>query len=126
VIFRRFIIRLAERIARENGHLGIVTGDNIGQVASQTLENLAASDDVSGLPVYRPVATYDKQEIVDLARRIGTYQMSVEEYKDCCSLVAAKHPSTRVRVERAREAEREIGIDGVLEKTMKQLESIEI
>jgi len=126
VVFRRFILRLAERIARENGHLGIVTGDNIGQVASQTLENLAAADDAAGLPIYRPLATYDKQEIIDLARRIGTYEMSVEEYKDCCSLVAAKHPSTRVKVEKAREAEQEIGMEAIIEKTMEQLESIEI
>jgi thiamine biosynthesis protein ThiI len=126
VVFRRFILRLAERIARENGHLGIVTGDNIGQVASQTLENLAAVADSTTLPVYRPLLTYDKQEIVALAERIGTYRISIEEYKDCCSLVAAKHPSTRVRPEKARAIEEEIGIGSIIEKTLEQAECVEI
>jgi len=126
VVFRRFILRLADRIAKENGCLGIVTGDSIGQVASQTLENLAAANEAAALPVYRPLLTYDKQEIIALAKRIGTYGLSIEEYKDCCSLVAAKHPSTRVRVERARRIEEEIGIGSIIEKTMAELEVVEL
>ncbi len=126
VVFRKFIIRLADRIAKENGSLGVVTGDNIGQVASQTLENLAAVNDATTLPIYRPVVSYDKQEIINLAKRIGTYDVYIEEYKDCCSLVAVKHPSTRVKVETAKKLEQEIGIDEIIEKTMMQVEMIEV
>jgi len=126
VVFRKFMIRLADRVAKANGHLGIVTGDNIGQVASQTLENLYAINDATEIPIYRPLATYDKQEIVNLSRRIGTYELSIKEYKDCCSLVAATHPSTRVRPSKAREAEDSIGMESIIEKTVAQVEVIDI
>ncbi len=125
VVFRRFLLRLASRIAAENGHLGLVTGDSIGQVASQTLDNLLAVNEAASLPVYRPLATYDKQEIVSLAKRVGTYDLSIEDYKDCCSLVAAKHPSTKVKPEKARAIENEINIQDIVEKTLAQTETIE-
>jgi thiamine biosynthesis protein ThiI len=126
IIFRRFIFRLANRIARDHMHLGIVSGDNIGQVASQTLENLSAVNDASTIPIYRPLATFDKQEIIDLSKKIGTYDLSIEEYKDCCSLVAPRHPSTRVKPEAASKAEQEIGIGRIVEKTIEQMEVVEI
>lgn len=126
VLFRRFLFRLAGCVAEKEGHLGVVSGDNIGQVASQTLENLAAVQSACSLPIYRPVLTYDKQEIVDLARKIGTYEISVQEYKDCCSLVAAKHPSTRMKIELAQRLEKEIKMEEIIDKTLEQLEIIEI
>jgi len=125
VLFRRFIFRLADRIAKANNHLGIVSGDNIGQVASQTLENLLAINDVTEIPIYRPLATFDKQGIVDLSKRIGTYELSIQEYKDCCSLVATKHPSTKVKQEKAREAGEKMGMENIIEKTMVQIEVVE-
>jgi thiamine biosynthesis protein ThiI len=126
VIFRRFIFRLASRIAAEYGHLGIVSGDNIGQVASQTLENLYSTSAAASIPVYRPLVTYDKQEIINQAKRIRTFDISVEEYKDCCSLVAMKHPSTKVKAEYANKIEDQIEIEKIVEKTMKQIDIIEI
>lgn len=126
VVFRRFILRLADRLAEEQGYLGIFTGDNIGQVASQTLENLRATNRATTFPIYRPLLTYDKQEIVNLAKDIGTYDLSVEDYKDCCSLVAMRHPSTKVKPEIAEEIEKEIQIDEVVEKTLGLVETVEI
>jgi thiamine biosynthesis protein ThiI len=126
VVFRRFIIRLASAIAKEHDQLGIVTGDNLGQVASQTLENLLATSNASDLPIYRPLITYDKQEIISLSKKIGTHDLSIEEYKDCCSLVAMKHPSTKVKLEVAQDIEEKIEIEKIVEKTMDQIEILEI
>jgi thiamine biosynthesis protein ThiI len=126
VVFRRFIIHLANRLAKEHGYHGIITGDSIGQVASQTAENLLATDEASQLPVYRPLIGFNKQEIVDLAMKIGTYEASIEPYKDCCSLVAHKSPCTRVPLCIAKRMEDEIRIDEVVERSLKQIEIIEI
>jgi len=119
VIFRRFIFRIANSIAEKYGHMGFVTGDSVGQVASQTLENLYAATDASDYPVYRPVIGYDKKEIVELAEKIGTYGISIEKYKDCCSLVSEKHPATKAKLKDVKKDE--IGI----EETMKDIEIIE-
>ncbi|NYZ73771.1 tRNA 4-thiouridine(8) synthase ThiI [Candidatus Micrarchaeota archaeon] len=126
VVFRRFIIHLANRLAKEHGYHGIITGDSIGQVASQTAENLLATDEASQLPVYRPLIGFNKQEIVDLAMKIGTFDISIEPYKDCCSLVAHKSPCTRVPLHIAKKMEDEIRIDEVVEKSLKDMEIIEI
>ncbi len=120
VLFRRFILRLANEIAKKEGYLGIVTGDNIAQVASQTLENLYATNTASELPVYRPLLTYNKSEIIENARAIGTYELSLQEYKDCCSLVAMKHPTTRAKKEEVESIEKEIEIEGVVMRAVAQ------
>jgi len=126
VLFRRFIFRLANRIAEKEGHLGFVTGDSIGQVASQTLENLLATTAASDYPVYRPLVGHDKQEIVDLAKKIGTYDISIQEYRDCCSLVAEKHPATRAKLPAVKNEEEKIGIGEIVEKTIKGMEVVEL
>lgn len=126
VVFRRFMLKLANRLAQEHGYLGLVTGDNVGQVASQTLDNLLATNEASALPVYRPLVAYDKQEIINLAKKIGTYDVSIKEYKDCCSLVAQKHPSTKVKLEKVKKIELEAGIDDAVEKTLKTIKIIKV
>lgn len=126
VLFRRFIIRLANRIARENGYLGIVTGDNLSQVASQTLENLYVTNTVSEIPIYRPVLTYDKTEIISYAEKIGTYSISIQEYRDCCSLVSAKHPATHAKEGKLKEIEGSINIDEIIDKTLALVTRYEI
>ncbi len=126
VVFRRFIMHLANALAKEHGYQGIITGDSIGQVASQTAENLLATNEASQLPVYRPLIGFNKQEIVDLAMKIGTFDISIEEYKDCCSLVATKSPCTRVPLSVAKRMEEEINIEEVVEKSLKQMELVEI
>ena len=88
VIFRRFMTRIAEQLALQEGAGGLVVGDSLGQVASQTLDNIAACSQVATLPILRPLLTYDKQEIVELAKHIDTYQISMKPYKDCCSILA--------------------------------------
>lgn len=92
IIMRRYMMRIAEHIGRENNCLGLITGESIGQVASQTLQSLAATNEVCTLPVYRPVIGFDKQEIVDIAERINTYETSILPYEDCCTIFVAKHP----------------------------------
>jgi thiamine biosynthesis protein ThiI len=96
VIFRRFMTRVAERLASEQGAQALVVGDSLGQVASQTLENIVANSQAGELPILRPLLTRDKEEIVELAKRINTYQLSLKPYKDCCSILA-KRPKLKPR-----------------------------
>lgn len=95
IIMRRYMMRIAEHIARETECLGLVTGESIGQVASQTMSSLAATDEVCGMPVYRPLIGFDKQEIVEVSERIGTYETSIQPFEDCCTIFVAKHPVTK-------------------------------
>ncbi len=119
VVFRRFMTRAAERLAQRRGAGGLFTGDNLGQVASQTLENLAAVDRVVTMPVFRPLIAYDKQEIIDLSQRIGVFDIAKQPYKDCCSIIA-RHPATVARYEHIAEIEEAIGIERLLESTLAQ------
>ncbi len=100
IIYKRQMLREASRIAARDGAQALVTGDSLGQVASQTLANIQAIYDASELPLLPPLIGMDKEEIIDLARRIGTFEPSIEEYCDICSFLVAKHPETRARPER--------------------------
>jgi thiamine biosynthesis protein ThiI len=115
VLFRYFMRRFAERIASAVDAKAVSFGDSIGQVASQTLENIAAVDQGSHLPVLRPLLTYNKQETIDLARKLGIYEAAVLPYKDCCAMVST-HPNTRVAKERVREAYDKLNLDGLIEE----------
>ena len=95
IIMRRYMMRIAQKIAEENGSLGLVTGESIGQVASQTMQSLLATNDVCAMPVYRPLIGMDKQEIVEFSEKIGTYETSILPYEDCCTIFVAKHPVTK-------------------------------
>lgn len=95
IIMRRYMMRIAEHIAKETGCLGLITGESIGQVASQTLNSLVATNEVCSLPVYRPLIGFDKQEIVEVSNKIGTYETSIQPYEDCCTIFVAKHPVTK-------------------------------
>lgn len=95
IIMRRYMMRIAEHFAKETGSLGLVTGESIGQVASQTMQSLAATNAVCTMPVYRPLIGFDKQEIVDLSEKIGTYETSIQPFEDCCTIFVAKHPVTK-------------------------------
>lgn len=92
---RRYMMKIAEHFAKETDCLGLITGESIGQVASQTMQSLAATDEVCTLPVYRPVIGFDKQEIVDISEKIDTYRLSILPYEDCCTIFVAKHPVTK-------------------------------
>ena len=95
IIMRRYMMRIAEHIAQETGCLGLITGESIGQVASQTMSSLIATNEVCQLPVYRPLIGFDKQEIVELSEKIGTYETSILPFEDCCTIFVAKHPVTK-------------------------------
>lgn len=98
IIMRRYMMRIAEHIAKEESCLGLITGESLGQVASQTMHSLAATNEVCTLPVYRPLIGFDKMEIVDIAERIGTYETSILPYEDCCTIFVAKHPVTKPNI----------------------------
>ena len=95
IIMRRYMMRIAEEIARKSGCLGLITGESIGQVASQTMQSLMATNDVCTIPVYRPLIGFDKQEIVEVSEKIDTYETSIQPYEDCCTIFVAKHPVTK-------------------------------
>jgi len=95
IIMRRYMMRIAETIAQKTECLGLITGESIGQVASQTMASLVATNEVCELPVYRPLIGFDKQEIVEVSEKIGTYETSILPYEDCCTIFVAKHPVTK-------------------------------
>ncbi len=112
VLYRRAMLRVAERIARRTRCQAIVTGESLNQVASQTLENMAAIDRVAHLPVLRPVVGLDKQEIIALAERVGTYELSILPHQDCCSFLQPQHPATRTTHRACEAAEAALDVDG--------------
>lgn len=95
IIMRRYMMKIAEHIAKENDCLGLITGESIGQVASQTLQSLMCTNDVCTLPVYRPLIGFDKMDIVEISEKINTYETSILPYEDCCTIFVAKHPVTK-------------------------------
>lgn len=108
IIMRRYMMRIAEAIARETECLGLITGESIGQVASQTMSSLIATNEVCELPVYRPLIGFDKEEIVEVAKKIDTYETSIQPFEDCCTIFVAKHPVTKPNVKIIRKHENHI------------------
>lgn len=128
IIMRRYMMRIAEHIAKETGCLGLVTGESIGQVASQTLYSLASTNEVCTLPVYRPLIAFDKQDIVDISEKIDTYETSILPYEDCCTIFVAKHPVTKPnqKVIRIHEQNLEENIDLLFRQAIASDEIIEV
>lgn len=108
IIMRRYMMRIAEHIAGETECLGLITGESIGQVASQTMSSLIATNEVCRLPVYRPLIGFDKEEIVAVAKKIGTFETSIQPYEDCCTIFVAKHPVTKPNVNIIRRHEKNL------------------
>ena len=111
VAYRRLMVRIAERLARHAGALALVTGESLGQVASQTLENIACIDEAAALPVLRPLIGMDKLEITAAAQRIGTFEISIEPDADCCTLFTPRHPATRATLDEIRAVERPLDLE---------------
>lgn len=105
IIMRRYMMKIAEEIGRKTGCLGLITGESIGQVASQTVQSLAATNEVCTMPVFRPVIGFDKQEIVDISLKINTYETSIQPYEDCCTIFVAKHPVTKPNINMIKKSE---------------------
>lgn len=118
ILYRRAMLRIAERIALQEGAKALVTGENIGQVASQTLSNILAINEVATLPVLRPLSGEDKEEIVAAAQRIGTYDISIEPYEDCCSLFVPRHPETYANAQTVRGMEAGLDLGPVIEEVL--------
>ncbi len=122
VVFRRFMARIAERLAREMGGQAVFTGDSLGQVASQTMENIAAVDAAVSLPFFRPLLTFNKQEIIDLGEVLGFYALVLEPYKDCCSIIS-RNPATRARMDVVEDIEARIDLESLMETTLQARET---
>ncbi|WP_390409233.1 tRNA uracil 4-sulfurtransferase ThiI [Lacticaseibacillus jixiensis] len=117
-IQRRFMLRLAEQIAHKQNALAIFNGESVGQVASQTLESMVAINDVTTMPIIRPVATMDKNEIIKIAEDINTYDLSIMPFEDCCTIFAPPRPKTKPNLEKTRYYESKLDVDGLLERAM--------
>ena len=126
IIMRRYMMRIAEHFAKETGSLGLITGESIGQVASQTMQSLAATNEVCTMPVYRPLIGFDKQEIVDVSLKIDAYETSILPYEDCCTIFVAKHPVTKpnINIIKRSETKLEEKIDELVKEAINTTETI--
>ena len=125
IIMRRYMMKIAESIAKATGSLALITGESIGQVASQTVQSLAATNEVCTMPVFRPVIGFDKQEIVDISEKIGTYETSIQPYEDCCTIFVAKHPVTKPNIKVIHKSEENLA-EKIDELVKTALETVEV
>ena len=128
IIMRRYMMRIAEHFAKENDCIGLVTGESIGQVASQTMQSLNCTNAVCSLPVYRPLIAFDKQDIVDISEKIDTYETSILPYEDCCTIFVAKHPVTKPKLEAIEKHEHNLDekIDELMQAAIDSVEVIKV
>lgn len=128
IIMRRYMMKIAEHFAEKDGCLGLITGESIGQVASQTMQSLAATNAVCTLPVYRPLIGFDKRDIVAVSEQIDTYETSIQPFEDCCTIFVAKHPVTKPNLERIEKSEMNLAekIDGLVKEAIDTVEVIKV
>jgi len=126
IIMRRYMMKIAEHFAKETGSLGLITGESIGQVASQTMHSLAATNEVCTMPVYRPLIGFDKQEIIEVSEKIGTYETSILPFEDCCTIFVAKHPVTKPNINIIKRSEQKLEekIDEMMKEAIETAETI--
>ena len=118
LLYRRFMLRITELLAKQSGAKALVTGESCGQVSSQTLENIAVVDDVAGMPVLRPLIGMNKEEIVGMSQEIGTFPISIQPDQDCCSLFVPRHPETRARLETVQRLEQGLPVDELVAEAL--------
>jgi thiamine biosynthesis protein ThiI len=128
IIMRRYMMRIAEELANQENCLGLVTGESIGQVASQTMQSLASTNEVCSMPVFRPLIAFDKKDIVEIANKIGTFETSIQPFEDCCTIFVAKHPVTKPNLKYIRNSEKKLEekIDEMVETALGTVEVIDI
>ena len=128
IIMRRYMMKIAEHFAKESGCLGLITGESIGQVASQTMQSMLVTNEVCTLPVYRPLVAFDKQDIVDIACKIDTYETSILPYEDCCTIFVAEHPATKPKLSCIQKSETHMDekIDELMKQAIETVEVIEV
>ena len=124
IIMRRYMMKIAETIAKENDCLALVTGESIGQVASQTVQSLAATNEVCTMPVFRPLIGFDKDDIIDIAKKINTFNTSILPYEDCCTVFVPQHPVTKPKVEDLRNSEAMVDFECMIQKAMADTETL--
>jgi len=122
VLYRRFMLRIAELIAKAERAKGLVTGESLAQVSSQTRDNIATIEEATSMPVLRPLIGMDKEEIVQLAKKVGTYEISIRPQEDCCTLFVPKHPATKSDPEKIKKLEKKLKVKHMVKKTVKQAE----
>ena len=118
LIMRRMMMRISEKLARNSGSLALITGESLGQVASQTLPALVTTDSVTNMPVLRPLIGMDKEEIIKISRDIDAFETSILPYEDCCTVFTPKHPKTRPALSACEEAEKNLAVDELIEKAV--------
>ncbi|MBQ3004386.1 MAG: tRNA 4-thiouridine(8) synthase ThiI, partial [Clostridia bacterium] len=121
LVMRRFMMRISEAVARREDCGALITGESVGQVASQTLWALGCTDSVVNLPVFRPVIGMDKEEIISISRKIDTFDISIQPFEDCCTVFTPKHPRTRPKIEMLEEAEKNLDVDGLIERALNNI-----
>lgn len=128
IIMRRYMMRIAQTIAEERHCLSLITGESVGQVASQTMQSLAATDAVCHMPVFRPVIAFDKNDIIEIAERIGTFETSIQPFEDCCTIFVAKHPVTKPSIEKMEASEKKLAekIDDMVREAIAEREVVEV
>ena len=128
IIMRRYMMKIAEKLAKDSGCLGLITGESIGQVASQTMHSLYCTNEACTLPVFRPVIGFDKQDIIDISEKIGTYETSILPFEDCCTIFVAKHPVTKPNLNIIKNDEHHLDdvIDDLMNKALDTVEKIVI
>jgi len=126
IFYRRMMMKIAERIAEKNKYKALYTGEAVAQVASQTLENIAATNDAVNLPILRPLIGFDKLEIIEVAKKIDTYETSILPHEDCCTRFVPKHPETKAKLEEVLEAEKNLDVEKFIEKAVKEMEVVSI
>ena len=126
LLVRRFMMRIAEKIAEKNGGMMLITGEDLGQVASQTAEALVVTDNVVSMPVMRPLIAMDKVDIMDKAREIGTYDISIQPYEDCCTVFLPKHPVTKPKLAKIEKSESKLDVDELVKAAVESEEIITI
>ena len=128
IIMRRYMMKIAERIAGETDCMSLITGESVGQVASQTMQSLVATNAVCTIPVFRPVIAFDKQDIIDIAEKINTFETSILPYEDCCTTFVAKHPVTKPDLYKIEKSERNLEekIDEMFEKAVSEREILTV
>lgn len=126
ILVRRFMMRIAEKIAEKNGAMMLITGENLGQVASQTAEALVVTDNVVKMPVMRPLIAMDKIDIMDKAEEIGTFETSIQPYEDCCTVFLPKHPTTKPKLARIEESESKLDVEALVDAAVASEEIVQI
>ena len=124
ILSRRFMMKIAERVARHNNCDMLITGENIGQVASQTVQGLVVTDNAVDIPVMRPLIAFDKVDIMEIAQKIGTFETSIQPFEDCCTVFLPKHPVTKPKLENILASESKLDVDGLIQSALETRDTV--